>query len=79
VAMCGEGADSNHMTNNEKELVAALEADIQTWEGEAKFFETFVKDVEFSGRNAMPGREYARGLHKRIADHKALIEKVKKG
>ena len=67
------------MTNNEKELVAALEADTHTWESEAKFFETFVKDVEFSGHNAMPGREYARGLRQRIADHKALIEKVRKG
>jgi len=67
------------MTNNEKELVAALEADIHTWETEAEFFEKFVKDVEFSGRNAMPGREYARGLRQRITSHKALIEKVKKG
>ena len=67
------------MTNNEKELVAALEVDIQTWESEAKFFETLVNDVQFSGHNAMPGRDYARGLHKRIADHKALIEKVMKG
>jgi hypothetical protein len=67
------------VTNNEKELVAALEADIHTWEGEAKFFETFVKDVEFMGRNAIPGREYARGIRQRITDHKELIEKVKKG
>jgi hypothetical protein len=66
------------MTNNEEKLVAAMEADIQTWEGEAKFFETFVRDVELMGRNAMPGREYARGIRQRIADHKALIESVKK-
>jgi hypothetical protein len=67
------------MTDNEKELVAALEADIQTWTTEAEFFDKFVKDVELSGRNAVPGREYARGLRQRIDSHKALIERVKKG
>lgn len=66
------------MTNNENELVAALEADIQIWEDEAKFFETLVKDVEFLGHNAIPGREYARGIRQRIASRKALVEKVKK-
>ena len=55
-------------------LVAALESDIHTRETEAEFFVTFVKDVEFSGRNAMPGREYAHGLRQRISSHKALIE-----
>ena len=67
------------MTNNEKELVEALQADIQTWESEAGFFETFDKDIEFLGHNPIPGREYARRLRQRIANHNELIERAKKG
>lgn len=67
------------MTNNEKELVAALEADIHTWESEAQFFETLVTDVEFLGHNAIPGPEYARKVRQRIASRRALIERVKNG
>jgi hypothetical protein len=31
------------MTNNEKELIAALEADIAIWEQEIQFFDTLVR------------------------------------
>jgi hypothetical protein len=67
------------MTSNEKELVAALEADIKIWEQEISFFERFVKSVEISGRDAMPGKEYAHGLRRRVQEHQSLIEKVKNG
>jgi hypothetical protein len=67
------------MTDNERELIAALESDIMTWETEAQFFEKFGHDVALSGRNAIPGRDYARGLRQRIAEHRGLIEKVRKG
>lgn len=67
------------MTSNEKALVAALESDITIWEQEAQFFEMFVQDVEMMGANSVPGREYARGLRSRIAEHRALVERVKAG
>lgn len=67
------------MTPNEKALVAALEADIATWEQEANFFEKLVQRVDMTGGDSMPGREYAQGIRQRITDHRALIEKVKNG
>lgn len=67
------------MTQHEIELIAALEDDIDAWEQEIAFFETLVEQVTITGGNAMLGREYARGLRQRINQHKALIEKVKKG
>lgn len=66
------------MTGKEEELVAALEADIQTWEFVAAYFDHSVKDLEtFSGQR-MTGAAYAKGLRQRIAEHRALIEAVKK-
>lgn len=67
------------MTDKEKQLVAALEADIQTWEFVAGFFESSVKDFETLGGQKMTGTAYARSLRQRIAEHRALIEAVKKG
>jgi hypothetical protein len=67
------------MTASEQELVAALESDIQTWEFVAGFFERSVPEFETIGDKKMSGREYARGLHQRIAHHRTLIDKVKKG
>ena len=66
------------MTNNERKAIAALEADIRTWETEAKFFDSLVEHVSVSGGNAMPGREYARGLRQRIKEHEVLIERLKR-
>ncbi|MFY9753882.1 MAG: hypothetical protein WAJ92_14660 [Candidatus Acidiferrales bacterium] len=66
------------MTNNEKELIAALETDILAWESEVQFFENLVHDIAFLGRAPISGRDYARGLRQRIADHRALVQKVKK-
>ena len=66
------------MTQKETELVAALEADIQTWEFVAGFFEHSVKELDTLGGQKMSGRAYAAGLRKRIADHRSLIDAVKK-
>jgi hypothetical protein len=67
------------VTNHEKELVAALEADIKRWEVVAAFFENSVNKIEVIGGENISGRDYARGLRERIAEHRSLIEKVKKG
>ncbi len=63
------------MTNNEKELVAVLEADIQKWEFVAACFERGEVDLS-DGK--MSGRDYANDLRQRIAEWRALVEKVKK-
>jgi hypothetical protein len=70
---------SPEMTGNERELVAALEADIATWESEVQFFERFVNQVEMMGIGGLPGRDYAGRLRERIAEHRTLIAKVKNG
>jgi hypothetical protein len=67
------------MTNAEKELIAALEADIQKWEFVAGYFEHSVRDMELFDGKKITGIEYARGLRQRIAEHRALIERVKNG
>jgi hypothetical protein len=67
------------VTNNEQELVAALEADIQKWEFVAGFFEHSVAGIDVIGGKKISGADYARGLRLRIAEHRALIEKVKNG
>ena len=66
------------MTNNEKELVAALEADIQKWEFVAGFFEHSVAGIDVIEGKKMSGEDYARGLRLRIAEHRGLIERVRK-
>ena len=66
------------MTNNESKLIAALEADVQKWEFVAGFFERSVNEIDVMGKK-LSGREYARGLYQRIAEHRALVEKVKIG
>jgi hypothetical protein len=67
------------LTQHEKELVAALEADIQTWEFVARFFEHSVIEIDAIGGKKISGSAYAGGLRQRIAEHRALIEEVKKG
>ncbi|HKW62307.1 MAG TPA: hypothetical protein VJN89_07160 [Candidatus Acidoferrum sp.] len=67
------------MTQGEKELVATLEADIQTWEFVAGFFEHSVKDFDTLGGQKMTGAAYAHGLRQRVAEHRQLIEKIKEG
>ena len=67
------------MTPSERELVGALEADIQKWEFVAGFFEHSVAEFDIIGGNKMSGRDYARGLYRLIAEHRALIDKVKNG
>jgi hypothetical protein len=66
------------MTNNEKELIAALEADIHTWEPGIQFFETFAGTISISEDRNVPAVEYARRLRLRIAEHWRLIDAVKK-
>jgi hypothetical protein len=66
------------VTNHEKELVAALEADIKRWEVVAAFFENSVNKIEVIGGENISGRDYA-DLRERIAEHRSLIEKLKKG
>ena len=65
------------MTPSEKELVVALEADIQRWESEADFFEHSITEIDVLGGPKMSGRDYARGLHRLIAERRALIEKTR--
>ncbi|MFY9529374.1 MAG: hypothetical protein WBC04_00860 [Candidatus Acidiferrales bacterium] len=65
------------MTYDEKELVAALEADIHQWEFVARHFE-HAGVVVFDGKK-MSGWDYSQSLRKRITEYRALIEKVKKG
>ena len=67
------------MTKNEKELIAALEADIQKWEFVARYFEHSVNEIEAMGGKKISGRDYALDLYHQIAEHRALIGKVKKG
>jgi hypothetical protein len=67
-----------NMTNNEKELVAALEGDIHFWEPGIQFFETFSGTLSLSEDREVPAREYARRLRLRIAEHWRLIDAVKK-
>lgn len=43
------------MTNHEKELVAAVEADIKRWEVVAGFFENSVNEIDVMG-----GRKHVR-------------------
>jgi hypothetical protein len=67
------------VTNHEKELVAALEADIKRWEVVAAFFENSVNKIEVIGGENILGTDYARGLRELIAQHRDLIERVEKG
>ena len=67
------------MTKNEEELIAALEADIQKWEFVADFFEHAVAGIDVIEGKKMSGADYASGLRQRIAEHRALLERVKKG
>lgn len=63
------------MTDNEKELVAALEADVQIWESLVRYVE---RSVDLSDKKKS-NHDDTRGLRERIVEHRALIEKVKKG
>jgi hypothetical protein len=67
------------VTKHEKELIAALEGDIQKWEFVARYFEHSVNEIELMGGKTISGRDYALGLYHQIAEHHALIGKVKKG
>ena len=67
------------MTNNERELVAALEADTQKWEFIAGFFEHSVPEFEVIGGKKMSGSDYARGLRQLVAENRNLVEKVRNG
>ena len=67
------------MTKNEKELIAALEADIQKWEFVASYFEHSVNEIDSMDGKKISGRDYALDLYHQIAERRALIGKVKKG
>ncbi|HEV2489722.1 MAG TPA: hypothetical protein VGT03_07935 [Candidatus Acidoferrales bacterium] len=66
------------MTETEKELVAAVESDIQKWEFEAEYFEQSVIEITDEAGKKTSGTEYARGLRQRIAEHRALVQNVKR-
>lgn len=65
-------------TSKDQKSIAALGADIQTWETEIRFFDTVVQEISNLGGNAMSGNKSARGLRKRIAEWRALIESVRR-
>ncbi len=67
------------MTPNEKELVAALEADIQMWEVVAGHYERLVDEIQTIDGQKITGKAYAATLRKRAAEYRELVEKVKKG
>jgi len=68
------------MTNNETELIAALEADIRAWEDAVDVFTHFVGHVEIMGvPGKISGSDYARSIRQRISDYHSLIERVRKG
>jgi hypothetical protein len=73
------GQEEEAMTPSEEELVAALESDIQTWEFVARFFEQSVPEFGVIEGKKMSGTDYALSLHRRIAEHRALVERVKRG
>lgn len=65
------------MTNNERELVAALEPDVEMWESLAEYVEHPVKEINLSDESKISGTDYPHGVRERIIKHRALIEKVK--
>jgi hypothetical protein len=67
------------MTDHEKELLAALEADVQTWEFVAGYFEHSVSQIDTIEGKSLSGSEYAASLRHRIAEHRELIKSVKTG
>lgn len=67
------------MTPNEKELVAALEADIQMWEVVAGHYEQLIGEIQTIDGEKITGKAYAATLRKRAAEYRELIAKVKKG
>jgi len=67
------------VTPNEKELVAALEADIQMWEVVAGHYEQLIGEIQTIDGEKITGKAYAATLRKRAAEYRELIAKVKKG
>jgi hypothetical protein len=72
------GRRKNIVTPSEKELVAALEADIQMWEVVAGHYERLVGEIQTIDGQKITGRAYAATLRKRAAEHRELVDKVKK-
>lgn len=66
------------MTNDANDLIAALEADIHQWESEAEYFANSVGEILIGGKD-ISARDYADVLRQRIAEYRALIEKVRTG
>ena len=67
------------MTSNEKELVAALEADIQMWEVVAGHYEQLIADIQTIDGQKITGKAYAATLRRRAAEYRDLVERVRKG
>ena len=67
------------MTPNEKELIAALEADIQMWEVVAGHYERLVAEIQTLDGQKITGKAYAATLRKRAAEYRELVEKVRRG
>jgi len=67
------------VTSHEKELISALEADIQMWESLAAYVERSVSEIDLSDGRKISAGDYTRGVRQRIVEHRALIEKVKAG
>jgi hypothetical protein len=68
-------------TANPRQRVAhpPLEADIQNWEFVAGLFERYLPDFETIDREKVTGAVYAAKLRHGIAEHRNLIDRVKKG
>ena len=67
------------MTSHEKEFIAALEADIQMWGSLAGYVERSDSEIDLSDGKKISAGDYTRGVRQRIVEHRALIEKVKRG
>lgn len=72
-------SDELALTNYEMELIAALEADIRSWEVLALYFEQKVPGVKIQGLPKMTGREFARNLREKSTQFDAFIERIKNG
>ena len=73
------GSDERTMTNHEKELIAALEADIRRWDVLVLFFEQEVPEIEIHGLPKMTGREFASNLREKGDQYRKLFERIKNG
>jgi len=70
-----KASNEETVTENESELVTALEADIEIWEPLVRYVE---RSVDLSDKKKS-SHDDTRGLRERIVELRALIAKVKGG